>query len=73
MFEGVLKLQLAIVSAMDGVGCGGDDLIFAADLLPQLTVVKLATEGLAGGVVDVLYIGKYGDLGYCHSFWFVAV
>jgi hypothetical protein len=35
-----------------------------AHLRPQCPVIKLAAVGLAGGVIDVLHIGKQRDSGH---------
>ncbi len=58
----MLKLLLACVTALDGVGIGLDDGAATADIGPQRRIVEVAAMGLPHGVVEVLYIGEQGDL-----------
>jgi hypothetical protein len=58
VLEGILEFQLLVVAAMRCIGSCGNDLACSAQLLPEFAVVELAAIGLAGGVVDVLHIGK---------------
>ena len=53
-----LGVALLIVTAIDGIGIGGNNLTLRADLLPETAVVKLAPKAMPAGVIDVLNIDK---------------
>lgn len=74
MFKGVLKFDLLVVVAGDGVGGGADDLALITDTVLEFAVVKLAPVGLSSGVVDVLHVDEEGDFFHglscgCSSLW----
>ena len=61
VFEGILEFELLVIISMDGIGGCRNDLPFSADSLPEFSIIKLATIGVTGGVVNVLHIGKNCD------------
>ncbi len=58
MPEGILKLQLLFITAIDSIGDGGYDQPLVFDFLPEFAVIKLASIGMARGVIDILNINK---------------
>jgi len=61
VFESILEFELVLVTAMNGIRGGRNNLAFRTYSLPKLPVIKLATIGLASGVINVLYIDKNGN------------
>jgi len=53
---------LLVVIALGGVGSGRGDFTLGADLLPQFSIIKLSTIGIAGGVVNILDVDKIAIL-----------
>jgi hypothetical protein len=58
-FQGLLKTQLLIVTLVDRIGVGQDNFALLADQLPEPSIIELAAKLVSGGVIDILYIGKY--------------
>ena len=61
MLQCILELELPLVSRVDRVGIGNDDLSTHANFFPKFAIVKLATIDLSGGVVNILDINKYSN------------
>jgi hypothetical protein len=61
VFECILEFDLLVIIAMRCIGDGRNDLSFSAYSLPEFPVIELATIGLPGGVINILYIDKNGN------------
>ena len=61
MSQSILKLKLAIITSMNGIGDSTDNISLRTQVLPEFTIVKLALIGLTAGVINVLHIDKEGD------------
>jgi len=61
LLERILEFALIVVVTLNGIRGGRHTLTLRTEVLPKFSVIKLATIGLARGVINVLYIDKNGN------------